>query len=807
MNPINFRKNKKKKEKYPDRRSVTDLVNELTEMEAYRKKFIVSEEAVIEALKIEPEDRKIEQIGIITKFLEGSELANKFKSENVNPNFLKDILTLCACHMKYHFMLKDEILFRIGDKPDNFYIIILGKIGILKPVSIAKEITGIQYFQEIYELKKNNENFLLNLTLVKNKDVFKITPIEIEKVQIMILNKFIEDYFGIGVGESDYYSIEQILNACKLDKNYFEIEVDPRKRSDKIYMSLVKDIIFKKLPKYDKKMDKFRMLGTNRLKFPITLFKYKSFLQLKNNDFFGDSAMDKKTVRNATIKTIDETHFCFLDNEHYNNFLKEEKNKISQREVKFLIANYFFNTVIESKFEKNYLNWFIYEEKQKDEFIIKENNPVDYLYFIKEGIVELSINKNVFEIENIIQYLTKLCKNNNNNFNSFNVRNTHYENNIYDLKKHLQKNKKIKLLLIHDKDCIGIESLYFGINFLYTAQIISETCKIYKIDINNIFKIFNDEIEVFPTYIEECYKRIEILLERLISLNDNRIEMIDHNVTQQQKNYDENNKEFIVDYKKKTVKQKYEINIKNKKFCIKNGKRKSSLFLSQDFLKGNNFYLTSLENNNKIKSRNSYKNIYNLNNEENKNTINSIETFSNNKTEDEIKYFKREGSKTENNLLKKLRIEFKKEKNDKLFVTFSPNKNINNNNLVPFLIEENVLFNNLNLNNNDLLSSRSLNSFRNTNSILKNSLLKEKIKKYEIFNKNNKKIEKENIIKKIYFSGKLPNLNNCKNKKINTFRQSKLSGLYQMIRNEKYKKFKEKMHQKNIWDNNNNNDN
>ena len=135
---FNPKKIKKKKERYPDRKSITDLVNDLAEMEAYRKKFIVSEEAVIEALKIEPEERKINEIGIITKFLENSELANKFKSENVNPAFLKDILTLCACHMKYHFMSKDEILFRIGDKPDNFYIIVLGKIGILKPISLAK---------------------------------------------------------------------------------------------------------------------------------------------------------------------------------------------------------------------------------------------------------------------------------------------------------------------------------------------------------------------------------------------------------------------------------------------------------------------------------------------------------------------------------------------------------------------------------------------------------------------------------------------------------------------------------------------
>ena len=84
----------------------------------------------------------------ITKIL--FKLAQKFKRDNFNKESLDQILTLCSAQLKYFHLEKDKILFRIGDKPDNFYLIINGRIGILKPISNHKEMTGLEYFYYIY---------------------------------------------------------------------------------------------------------------------------------------------------------------------------------------------------------------------------------------------------------------------------------------------------------------------------------------------------------------------------------------------------------------------------------------------------------------------------------------------------------------------------------------------------------------------------------------------------------------------------------------------------------------------------------
>ncbi len=67
--------------------------------------------------------------------------------------------------------------------------------------------------------------------------------------------------------------------------------------------------------------------------------------ELGNNFFFGDTAMNKTITRNATIKTFEDTDFCYLELGNYKINLKEEKRRLTMKEVLFLINNFFFHNI------------------------------------------------------------------------------------------------------------------------------------------------------------------------------------------------------------------------------------------------------------------------------------------------------------------------------------------------------------------------------------------------------------------------------------------------------------------------------
>ena len=73
-------------------------------------------------------------IKIISKFVKNSKFIKKIESSNNNNKKLDliNLCNMCASHMKYLKIQKDEILFKIGDIGDKFYFLIKGRIAVLK---------------------------------------------------------------------------------------------------------------------------------------------------------------------------------------------------------------------------------------------------------------------------------------------------------------------------------------------------------------------------------------------------------------------------------------------------------------------------------------------------------------------------------------------------------------------------------------------------------------------------------------------------------------------------------------------------
>ena len=72
-----------------------------------------------------------------------------------------------------------------------------------------------------------------------------------------------------------------------LKKNILEYILIQKKKDDKEYVSRIERIITKKIPKIKKDLiEKYRPLTSESGKFEITIFEYKSMLELGNNFFF-----------------------------------------------------------------------------------------------------------------------------------------------------------------------------------------------------------------------------------------------------------------------------------------------------------------------------------------------------------------------------------------------------------------------------------------------------------------------------------------------------------------------------------------
>ena len=147
-------------------------------------------------------------------------------------------------------------------------------------------MTGLEYFYYIYQLKKQNEIYILKKTIEKNNSIFKFEYQDIDIINTIVMKILIEDYFSININIYGSRTIEEILRICGFKEEYFGIYFDIEQKDDKEYVSRIERIITKKIPKIKKDLiEKYRPLTSESGKFEITIFEYKSMLELGNNFF------------------------------------------------------------------------------------------------------------------------------------------------------------------------------------------------------------------------------------------------------------------------------------------------------------------------------------------------------------------------------------------------------------------------------------------------------------------------------------------------------------------------------------------
>lgn len=450
-------------------------------------------ESLIEVLKIHPSKRNHSQIYQICRFIAKTDFFEKLRNmkiseasfETLNYNFS---LNLELCNLQ-----KDEILFRINDIGDKFYIIIQGSVDILKVASEKKSMSNKEYLIYLNKLKRENEIFLATKTLNENKDKFFVSSLEALNIcDIIFFKNFARQnvlLFLTGL-EFSLDKVEEMLFVNNLnfadfsiDRSHFEeliqayLDLNNDKNTFELINYLEKKLI--RTPDEDAfyfKNEEFFVLLDKQQEF--TIFFYEHFLTLKEGQFFGDLALDKADKkRTATIKSSTSSFLGWISNDVYQQHLIHEKNRIRMIEVMYLQQKFFFRTIKLNYFMKKYFHNFIHIELKRGNLLFTEERDLESLYFIREGEFDIIIEANILELnelrKNLILNLQKTkmklevknnkdnendddkTTNNNNDDNNYNknnnVNNTNQGNNninffdSYTKKSSEEEKEKLKL--------------------------------------------------------------------------------------------------------------------------------------------------------------------------------------------------------------------------------------------------------------------------------------------------------------------------------------------------------------------------
>ena len=149
------------------------------------------------------------------------------------------------------------------------------------------------------------------------------------------------------------------------------------------------------------------------------------------------------------------------------------------------------------RFEKKYFNSFILESYKNGTIIYNENDPINYVYFIEEGTIELSSSKTMLQIEIFLQGLQKkVSLKEEPKVNTYkNISST-----VEDLRAYLNKTQKNKLLIVGKNEIINLislESFYYNIPYFTTAKVTSLRAKLFKIGKDQLKQIFTIETDSF----------------------------------------------------------------------------------------------------------------------------------------------------------------------------------------------------------------------------------------------------------------------------------------------------------------------
>ena len=448
----------------------------------------------------------------------------------------RDLFSSLSFTLKHKFLTKNKIIYKYNDELDNFYLVLKGRVDILVPNEEYIKLTEPEYFIYLLKLRKYNEYKLLEKTLNKNNSKFPMNEqnfdIWIKRAYITIINYNIK----MNIRNKNELKNNSIMRRSsvynkRINHNYFPIKTivtfQPKNsNSNNIFNNILpfesheeRDLA---LSIQDEIIETFKFIENNKLnsffenlerekenisseeyinrikpifknnqekncileKKDILISNYFLAQSLSSGEKFGEGLSDISYLNNnkrvETIITSKDTDLAYFSIEQYNDILREISEKSRREKMNFLLNLALFKNNDKYNNLKTFTNYFKQKICKYKEVIYLENNPYEkkhFIYFIQNGEFETKANKNINEIDEILNctpYKYKLS-----------------EINDIENAKEFFIQKEFKLETFGVNDIMGLSDCVYNNKYLFTVSCKTNHSIIYEINITFFKMLLN----------------------------------------------------------------------------------------------------------------------------------------------------------------------------------------------------------------------------------------------------------------------------------------------------------------------------
>ena len=611
----------------------------------------------IQELEIPPnKPRKLDNISGYLKSLKNFMLLFR-NQKDVN----KEILDKLSTVMKLRKIKRNEVIVNEGEKGKEFFILLKGKVCVLTPKVNEYYMSDEEYICYLFQLRLNNQYELIKKCISLNQSIY---PISEDNFDIFVYN------LTLGKTINESYSKNRNLiqksknvyeHICKQNNDIKSTKKEGVENKQKIIISPKQYIIQNSVPdevirntsliqhylkllesgegkreqeeiddiseeksnqSIDEEKDKKLLNNRNKVFIPT----HEIYGDLEIGTYFGEMALEAKGSgkRHASLIAIEDCYLGVIDKKDYFFFLHCFIEKAQNKYINFISTFYIFKNLSINVWEKKYMTLFINRIYEKDFLLLKEGEKIDQIYFTYKGEYELTTNKNLIGVNELIIHYRKimlklLSTSKNNTDNKKMKKECDYkeeikenENFIMNKKFHGEKFKKmvfdkniIKLGIFSKREIIGLLDIYshisekdninnteddnlrikkFKMISLFNCKCISCNCEVYSFPLNKFKDMCENEDKVGELTNELEIQKISYMIKRLKHYKEYLFESM-------YKKENENKKEIKIinnNNINRGIKNKFEPVMEYSNINLKNGVLNNNIPI-QKFINKNNY--------------------------------------------------------------------------------------------------------------------------------------------------------------------------------------------------------------------------